>query len=62
MACVPLVLDGAPPVILCVAEARGRADRPFDDSEPFDPQELVARTSHHVDRPVTCNFTMHTTQ
>jgi serine phosphatase RsbU (regulator of sigma subunit)/anti-sigma regulatory factor (Ser/Thr protein kinase) len=49
VACIPLVLDGAPPVVLGVAEVWRRADRPFDDSELFDLQELVARTSHHVD-------------
>ncbi|MEV6942496.1 SpoIIE family protein phosphatase [Streptomyces sp. NPDC051172] len=49
VACVPLVLDGAPPVVLGVAEVWRRADRPFEDSELFDLQELVARTSHHVD-------------
>jgi serine phosphatase RsbU (regulator of sigma subunit)/anti-sigma regulatory factor (Ser/Thr protein kinase) len=49
VACVPLVLDGDPPVVLGVAEVWRRADRPFADSELFDLQELVARTSHHVD-------------
>ncbi|MGW1745165.1 SpoIIE family protein phosphatase [Streptomyces sp. NPDC002092] len=49
VACIPLVLDGAPPVVLGVAEVWRRADRPFEDSELFDLQELVARTSHHVD-------------
>ncbi|MDN0198324.1 SpoIIE family protein phosphatase [Streptomyces sp. S.PNR 29] len=49
VACIPLVLDGAPPVVLGVAEVWRRADRPFDDSELLDLQELVARTSHHVD-------------
>ncbi|CAM5487890.1 hypothetical protein SPURM210S_06735 [Streptomyces purpurascens] len=32
-----------------VAEVWRRADRPFHDSELLDLQELVARTSHHVD-------------
>ncbi|WP_171109801.1 MULTISPECIES: SpoIIE family protein phosphatase [unclassified Streptomyces] len=49
VACIPLVLDGAPPVVLGVAEVWRRADRPFDDGELLDLQELVARTSHHVD-------------
>ncbi|MEV4232543.1 SpoIIE family protein phosphatase, partial [Streptomyces bobili] len=49
VACIPLVLDGAPPVVLGVAEVWRRADRPFRDSELFDLQELVARTAHHVD-------------
>ncbi|MFI7499168.1 SpoIIE family protein phosphatase [Streptomyces sp. NPDC049687] len=49
VACIPLVLDGTPPVVLGVAEVWRRADRPFEDSELFDLQELVARTSHHVD-------------
>ncbi|MEU0074904.1 SpoIIE family protein phosphatase [Streptomyces sp. NPDC006332] len=49
VACIPLVLDGAPPVVLGVAEVWRRADRPFHDSELLDLQELVARTSHHVD-------------
>ncbi|MFI8947255.1 SpoIIE family protein phosphatase [Streptomyces sp. NPDC053750] len=48
--CVPLVLEGTPPVVLGVAEVWRRADRPpFDDGELLDLQELVARTSHHVD-------------
>ncbi|MDT0484634.1 SpoIIE family protein phosphatase [Streptomyces doebereineriae] len=47
--CIPLVLDGTPPVVLGVAEVWRRADLPFADSELFDLQELVARTSHHVD-------------
>ncbi|MFF7130085.1 SpoIIE family protein phosphatase [Streptomyces sp. NPDC008240] len=49
VACIPLVLDGAPPVVLGVAEVWRRADSPFRDSELFDLQELVARTVHHVD-------------
>ncbi|MFH9825367.1 ATP-binding SpoIIE family protein phosphatase [Streptomyces bobili] len=49
VACIPLVLDGPPPVVLGVAEVWRRADRPFRDSELFDLQELVARTAHHVD-------------
>ncbi|CAL9365775.1 SpoIIE family protein phosphatase [Streptomyces sp. enrichment culture] len=49
VACVPLVLEGDPPIVLGVAEVWRRADRPFADSELFDLQELVARTSHHVD-------------
>ncbi|AQS67739.1 SpoIIE family protein phosphatase [Streptomyces pactum] len=49
VACIPLVLEGTPPVVLGVAEVWRRADRPFHDSELFDLQELVARTSHHVD-------------
>ncbi|MER7837443.1 SpoIIE family protein phosphatase [Streptomyces sp. NPDC096040] len=49
VACIPLVLDGAPPVVLGVAEVWRRADRPFHDSEVFDLRELVSRTSHHVD-------------
>ncbi|MEU4467594.1 SpoIIE family protein phosphatase [Streptomyces sp. NPDC024017] len=49
LACIPLVLDGAPPVVLGVAEVWRRADCPFRDSELFDLQELVARTAHHVD-------------
>ncbi|WP_458247190.1 SpoIIE family protein phosphatase [Streptomyces sp. MAI_2237] len=49
VACIPLVLEGEPPVVLGVAEVWRRADRPFEDSELFDLQELVARTSHHVD-------------
>ncbi|MFJ9346652.1 SpoIIE family protein phosphatase [Streptomyces sp. NPDC101237] len=49
VACIPLVLDGSPPVVLGVAEVWRRADRPFRDSELFDLQELVARTAHHVD-------------
>ncbi|WP_037606087.1 ATP-binding SpoIIE family protein phosphatase [Streptacidiphilus rugosus] len=49
VACIPLVLDGAPPVVLGVAEVWRRADRPFRDSELLDLQELVARTAHHVD-------------
>ncbi|GAA2904397.1 MULTISPECIES: ATP-binding SpoIIE family protein phosphatase [Streptomyces] len=49
VAYIPLVLDGAPPVVLGVAEVWRRADRPFDDGELLDLQELVARTSHHVD-------------
>ncbi|OIK02090.1 ATP-binding SpoIIE family protein phosphatase [Streptomyces monashensis] len=49
VACIPLVLDGAPPVVLGVAEVWRRADCPFRDSELFDLQELVARTVHHVD-------------
>ncbi|MEV6054321.1 SpoIIE family protein phosphatase [Streptomyces sp. NPDC052107] len=49
VACIPLVLDGAPPVVLGVAEVWRRADCPFRDSELFDLQELVARTAHHVD-------------
>lgn len=49
VACIPLVLEGAPPVVLGVAEVWRRADRPFRDSELFDLQELVARTAHHVD-------------
>ncbi|MFF7312612.1 SpoIIE family protein phosphatase [Streptomyces sp. NPDC008137] len=49
VAYIPLVLNGAPPVVLGVAEVWRRADRPFHDSELLDLQELVARTSHHVD-------------
>ncbi|WP_369192990.1 SpoIIE family protein phosphatase [Streptomyces djakartensis] len=49
VACIPLVLDGTPPVVLGVAEVWRRADHPFRDSELFDLQELVARTAHHVD-------------
>ncbi|MEW2400963.1 SpoIIE family protein phosphatase [Streptomyces sp. NPDC046862] len=49
VACIPLVLDAEPPVVLGVAEVWRRADRPFADSELLDLQELVARTSHHVD-------------
>ncbi|MFF4968470.1 SpoIIE family protein phosphatase [Streptomyces sp. NPDC001037] len=49
VACIPLVLDGSPPVVLGVAEIWRRADCPFRDSELFDLQELVARTAHHVD-------------
>ncbi|MFC8064722.1 SpoIIE family protein phosphatase [Streptomyces sp. NPDC057293] len=49
VACIPLVLDGSPPVVLGVAEVWRRADRPFNDGELLDLQELVARTSHHVD-------------
>ncbi|GAA2254119.1 ATP-binding SpoIIE family protein phosphatase [Streptomyces indiaensis] len=49
VACIPLVLDGVPPVVLGVAEVWRRADYPFRDSELFDLQELVARTAHHVD-------------
>ncbi|GGS80792.1 SpoIIE family protein phosphatase [Streptomyces cinerochromogenes] len=49
VACVPLVLDGTPPVVLGVAEVWRRADCPFRDSELLDLQELVARTAHHVD-------------
>ncbi|WP_399881661.1 SpoIIE family protein phosphatase [Streptomyces sp. BBFR51] len=49
VACIPLVLEGDPPVVLGVAEVWRRADRPFADSELLDLQELVARTSHHVD-------------
>ncbi|MGW0080983.1 SpoIIE family protein phosphatase [Streptomyces sp. NPDC003393] len=49
VACIPLVLDGPPPVVLGVAEIWRRADRPFRDSELLDLQELVARTAHHVD-------------
>ncbi|GEC06203.1 hypothetical protein SSP24_38580 [Streptomyces spinoverrucosus] len=49
VACIPLVLDGAPPVVLGVAEVWRRADRPFANNELLDLQELVARTSHHVD-------------
>ncbi|MFJ7342721.1 SpoIIE family protein phosphatase [Streptomyces sp. NPDC101110] len=49
VACIPLVLDGVPPVVLGVAEVWRRADCPFRDSELFDLQELVARTAHHVD-------------
>ncbi|CAL9483533.1 SpoIIE family protein phosphatase [Streptomyces sp. NPDC058947] len=49
VAFIPLVLDGTPPVVLGVAEVWRRADRPFHDGELLDLQELVARTSHHVD-------------
>ncbi|MFE4967044.1 SpoIIE family protein phosphatase [Streptomyces sp. NPDC056660] len=49
VACIPLVLDGEPPVVLGLAEIWRRADSPFRDSELFDLQELVARTVHHVD-------------
>ncbi|MEU6773264.1 SpoIIE family protein phosphatase [Streptomyces sp. NPDC046759] len=49
VACIPLVLEGAPPVVLGVAEVWRRADCPFRDSELFDLQELVARTAHHID-------------
>ncbi|MGW5327597.1 SpoIIE family protein phosphatase [Streptomyces sp. NPDC004014] len=49
VACIPLVLDGSPPVMLGVAEVWRRADCPFRDSELLDLQELVARTAHHVD-------------
>ncbi|MFJ7073544.1 SpoIIE family protein phosphatase [Streptomyces sp. NPDC098781] len=49
VAYIPLVLDGSPPVVLGVAEVWRRSGRPFDDSELLDLQELVARTSHHVD-------------
>lgn len=49
VACMPLVLDSAPPVVLGVAEVWRRADHPFRDGELFDLQELVARTAHHVD-------------
>ncbi|MER5516829.1 SpoIIE family protein phosphatase [Streptomyces sp. NPDC002763] len=49
VACIPLVLDGVPPVVLGLAEIWRRADSPFRDSELFDLQELVARTVHHVD-------------
>ncbi|MEV5436530.1 SpoIIE family protein phosphatase [Streptomyces sp. NPDC052682] len=49
VACLPLVLEGTPPVVLGVAEVWRRADRPFDDSELIDLRELVARTAHHVD-------------
>ncbi|OIK27457.1 ATP-binding SpoIIE family protein phosphatase [Streptomyces malaysiense] len=49
VACIPLVLDSEPPVVLGVAEVWRRADRPFRDGELFELQELVARTAHHVD-------------
>jgi serine phosphatase RsbU (regulator of sigma subunit)/anti-sigma regulatory factor (Ser/Thr protein kinase) len=49
VACIPLVLDSVPPVVLGVAEVWRRADSPFHDSELLDLQELVARTAHHVD-------------
>ncbi|MEU9152899.1 SpoIIE family protein phosphatase [Streptomyces sp. NPDC048417] len=49
VACIPLVLDGEPPVVLGLAEIWRRAGSPFRDSELFDLQELVARTVHHVD-------------
>ncbi|MFJ7151588.1 SpoIIE family protein phosphatase [Streptomyces sp. NPDC100445] len=49
VACIPLVLDGTPPVVLGVAEVWRRVDHPFRDSELLDLQELVARTAHHVD-------------
>ncbi|MFF5537249.1 SpoIIE family protein phosphatase [Streptomyces cinerochromogenes] len=49
VACIPLVLDGTPPVVLGVAEVWRRADCPFRDNELLDLQELVARTAHHVD-------------
>ncbi len=52
VACIPLVLEGAggkPPVVLGVAEVWRRPDRPFQDSELLDLQELVTRTAHHVD-------------
>jgi len=52
VACIPLVLEGPggrPPVVMGVAEVWRRPDRPFDDSELLDLQELVARTAHHVD-------------
>jgi serine phosphatase RsbU (regulator of sigma subunit)/anti-sigma regulatory factor (Ser/Thr protein kinase) len=49
VACIPLVLDSVPPVVLGVAEVWRRADSPFRDSELLDLQELVARTAHHVD-------------
>ncbi|MFE2512015.1 SpoIIE family protein phosphatase [Streptomyces naganishii] len=49
VACIPLVLDGTPPLVLGVAEVWRRADQPFRDSELLDLQELVARTAHHVD-------------
>ncbi|MFD3440635.1 SpoIIE family protein phosphatase [Streptomyces sp. NPDC058685] len=49
VACIPLVLDGVPPLVLGVAEVWRRADCPFRDSELLDLQELVARTAHHVD-------------
>jgi serine phosphatase RsbU (regulator of sigma subunit)/anti-sigma regulatory factor (Ser/Thr protein kinase) len=49
VACIPLVLDRVPPVVLGVAEVWRRADYPFRDSELLDLQELVARTAHHVD-------------
>ncbi|WP_426570305.1 SpoIIE family protein phosphatase [Streptomyces canus] len=49
VACIPLVLDAVPPVVLGVAEVWRRADCPFRDSELLDLQELVARTAHHVD-------------
>ncbi|WP_079139091.1 SpoIIE family protein phosphatase, partial [Actinacidiphila rubida] len=50
--CVPLVLEGAEdarPIVLGLAEVWRRPDRPFEDSELLDLQELVARTAHHVD-------------
>ncbi|MFI1093274.1 SpoIIE family protein phosphatase [Streptomyces sp. NPDC020917] len=52
VACIPLVLeglDGEPPVVLGMAEVWRRPDRPFQDGELLDLQELVARTAHHVD-------------
>ncbi|WP_190198431.1 ATP-binding SpoIIE family protein phosphatase [Streptomyces djakartensis] len=49
VAFLPLVLDGTPPVVLGVAEVWRRADRPFEDGELLDLQELVDRTAHHVD-------------
>ncbi|EFL32823.1 magnesium or manganese-dependent protein phosphatase [Streptomyces viridochromogenes DSM 40736] len=49
VACIPLILDGTPPVVLGLAEIWRREDRPFGDGELLDLQELVARTSHHVD-------------
>ncbi|MFF9408061.1 SpoIIE family protein phosphatase [Streptomyces anandii] len=49
VACIPLVLDDTPPVVLGVAEVWRRADHPFHDNELLDLQELVARTAHHVD-------------
>ncbi|MFG2123386.1 SpoIIE family protein phosphatase [Streptomyces sp. NPDC048710] len=49
VACIPLVLDGAPPIVLGLVEVWRRADCPFRDSELLDLQELVARTAHHVD-------------
>ncbi|MFI9152408.1 SpoIIE family protein phosphatase [Streptomyces sp. NPDC053367] len=49
VACIPLVLDGEPPVVLGVAEVWRREGRSFDDGELLDLQELVGRTAQHVD-------------
>jgi serine phosphatase RsbU (regulator of sigma subunit)/anti-sigma regulatory factor (Ser/Thr protein kinase) len=53
VACIPLVVEGPDgpddPIVLGVTEVWRRPERPWQDSELLDLQELVEKTAHHVD-------------